>query len=131
MLRTAAGGRRLLVPGGCGGSFLSMTDFAQATRLALCNPRAFGEVFNLGSDYVTWEEVARMVVRITGSPAGVEVVPPERWTGAAFLADPWQLDDRRVRERLGWRPECSPAGLRDQLESSIARTWAEEKAARP
>lgn len=123
MLRTAAAGKPLLVPAGCGGSFLSMEDFNRAVELLLLNPASFGEVFNLASAYVTWEEVARMVVEVTASAAGVEVVPPSEWKGAAFLADRWELDDRRIRERLGFKPSREPAGLRDALQGAIAATW--------
>jgi UDP-glucose 4-epimerase len=131
MLRTAAGGKPLLVPASCGGSFVSMEDLGQAIGLVLCNPAAFGQVFNVASDYVTWEEVARMAAQATGSAAGVEVVPPERWTGAAFLADAWHLDDRLIRERLGFRPVRGPAALRDLLGRAIARAWDEDRALRP
>lgn len=123
MLRTAAEGKPLLVPGNCGGSFLSMEDFNHAVELLLLNPRSFGETFNLASAYVAWEEVARMVVEVTRSSAGVEVIPPMEWKGAAFLADRWELEDRRIRERLGFKPSRDPAGLRDALRDAIAGTW--------
>lgn len=123
MLRTAAAGKPLLVPANCGGSFLSMEDFIQAVELILLNPGSFGQVFNLASLYVTWEEVARMAVEVTGSSARVEVVPPTEWTGAAFLADRWELDDRRIRERLGFKPTRDPAGVRGALQRAIAGTW--------
>ncbi len=123
MLRTAAAGKPLPVPANCGGSFLSMQDFIQAVELILLNPRSFGQVFNLASAYVTWEEIARMAVEITGSSAGVEVIPATEWTGAAFLADRWELDDRRIREKLGFKPTREPAGVRDALRRAMARTW--------
>jgi len=124
MLRTAAAGEPICVPADCGGSFLSMEDFNLAMELILLNPRSLGQVFNLASAYVTWEEVARMVVEATGSSAKVEVVPPAEWTGAAFLADRWELDDRRIRERLGFKTTRDPAGLRDALRRAIACTWS-------
>ncbi len=124
MLRTAAAGGPVRVPADCGGSFLSMEDFNLAAELILLNPRSFGETFNLASAFVTWEEVARMVVEATGSSTEVEVVPPAEWTGAAFLADRWELDDRRIRERLGFKPARDPAGLRDALRRAIACTWS-------
>jgi UDP-glucose 4-epimerase len=131
MLATAAEGRALPVPADCGGSFLSMDDFIQAVALALGNPASFGQVFNLASAYVTWEEVARMAVAITGSQAGVEVVPAAEWRGAAFLADRWELDDRRIRERLGFKPTRGPGGLREALGRAIERTWRQRVAQHP
>ena len=123
MLRTAAAGKELTVPGDCGGTFLSMEDFILAVELILANPRSFGQVFNLASLFVTWEEVARLAVDVTGSSAGVEVVPPTEWKGAAFLADRWELDDRKIREMLGFKLTRDPIGVREALRRAIARTW--------
>jgi UDP-glucose 4-epimerase len=131
MLRTAAAGKPLVVPADCGGSFLSMEDFNLAVELILRSPASFGHIFNLASAYVTWEEVARMVVEVTGSSGRVEVVPQTEWTGAAFLADRWELDDRRIRERLGFKPARDPAGVREGLRSAIARTRQHRMAQSP
>jgi hypothetical protein len=64
-----------------------------------------------------------MVVEVAGSAARVEVIPAPEWTGAAFLADRWELDDRRIRSRLGFVPTREPAGVREALKRAIARTW--------
>lgn len=82
-----------------------------------------GRVFNLASAYVTWEEVARIIVAVTGSSAGIDVVPQEAWNGAAFLADRWELDDRRIRTDLGFKPAQDHAGVREALRRAIAGTW--------
>jgi nucleoside-diphosphate-sugar epimerase len=91
--------------------------------LALSHRGDADQIFNLQSAFVSWEEIARMVVGITGGKAEVEIVPPARWSGAPFLADAWKLDDALARERLGYRPRHDPAGTRAQLRDSIARTW--------
>ena len=104
MLRTAASGSPLEVPGGCGGSFLHMADLAQGIDRCLGNPAAFGKTFNFSTVYVTWEEVAEMVRDATGSRSEIRSIPREKWTGSAFLADPWELDDRLAREVLGYSP---------------------------
>ena len=123
MLRTAAACKPLPVPANCGGSFLSMEDFIQAVDLILLNPGTFGHTFNLSSLYVTWEEVARMAVDVTGSSAGVQVVPQAEWTGAAFLADRWELDDQRIRAKLGFKPTRDHVGVHEALRQAIGRTW--------
>jgi len=92
-------------------------------ELILPRPAEGGRVFNLASAYVPWEEVARMILEATGSPAGVEVVPRAAWTGAPFLADRWELDDRRIREALGFKPGRDPAGVREGLRQAIRATW--------
>lgn len=123
LLRTAAAGEPVRVPGECGGSFLSAEDLADGVLLALSHVSAADQVFNLQSAYVTWEEIARMVVAITGAKGEVEIVPAAQWNGAPFLADAWRLDDSLARERLGYRPRRDPAAVRAQLRDSIARTW--------
>lgn len=123
MLQTAARGETLQVPADCGGSFLSMDDLCRVVLQVLGNPAASGQVFNVGSAYVTWREVAEMVLRTTGSRARVEVVPAGRWTGAAFLANRWELDDGRLRHALAWTPRGDPAAVRARLEQAIEGTW--------
>lgn len=124
MLRTAAAGKPLPVPADCGGSFLSQEDFNLAIQTLLSSPGSGGRVFNVASAYVTWEDVARMVVEVTGGQGGIEVVPREAWTGAAFLADRWELDDRRIRAQLGFTPCRDEAGVREALRKAIGATWA-------
>lgn len=123
LLRTSAAGARLSVPAECGGSFLTMEDLDAALAGLLLDPRSFGETFNLASAYVTWEEVAALAIAVTGSRAGFDVVAPGAWTGAAFLADAWQLDDRRIRARMGFRPVGDAAHVRALLERAIRNTW--------
>jgi hypothetical protein len=72
-----------------------------------------------------------MAVKTTGSSAAVEVIPAAEWTGAAFLADRWELDDRRIRERLGFKPSHDPAGVREALGQAIERTWRQQVSQRP
>jgi UDP-glucose 4-epimerase len=124
MLKTAAAGHPVSVPAECGGSFLAQDDFNRAVEAILTRGEPGGRVFNLASAYVTWEQVARMVVQVVGSAAPVEVIPKAQWTGAAFLADRWELDDRRIRAALGHAPALDAAGVREGLERAIARTWA-------
>jgi UDP-glucose 4-epimerase len=123
MLKTAASGDPVRVPADCGGSFLSQDDFNQAVEAILSIPATGGRVFNLASAYVTWEEVARMVVKVTGGKGGIEVIPREAWTGAAFLADRWELADQRVRTAVGFSPTRGTVEVRDALTRAIAETW--------
>jgi UDP-glucose 4-epimerase len=123
MLKTAAAGEPLAVPNDCGGSFLSLEDFIQAVDLLLTRDLSDGRVFNLVSAYVTWEEIARIILDITGSSAPIRVLPKAEWTGAAFLGDRWELDDRRIRAELGFKPARDPAGVREALRQAMAATW--------
>ena len=128
MLRTSAEGKPLAVPADCGGSFLSQDDFNLAVETILQRPAAAGRVFNLASAYVTWEDVARMVMEVTGGRGGIEVIQRDAWAGAAFLADRWELDDRRIREQLGFKPCREMSGVRDALRQAIGATWGRLRA---
>jgi UDP-glucose 4-epimerase len=123
MLGAAAAGKTLAVPVDCGGSFLSQEDFNLAVETIFQGPAAAGRVLNLASAYVGWDEVARMVVEVTGGTGGIELVPREAWTGAAFLADRWELDDGRIRGQLEMKPCRDASGVRGALRQAIGATW--------
>jgi UDP-glucose 4-epimerase len=123
MLRTASEGKTLAVPADCGGSFLSQNDFNLAVDTILQRPATAGRVFNLASAYIGWDEVARMVVEVTGGKGGIDLVPCAAWRGAAFLADRWELADQRIRTALGFEPARDVAEVRMRLRRAIAGTW--------
>ena len=122
MLKTAASGNPLEVPVGSGGSFVSMDDMSRALGLCLFNPDSFGEVFNVATVYVTWEEFAEMVREVTGKRCEIRRVPREEWKGSAFLADPWELDDSNARKVLGYTPTEASRAKAD-LQAVIAKRW--------
>jgi UDP-glucose 4-epimerase len=127
MLKTASAGSPLEVPGDSGGSFVHMADLAQGVGRCLVNPNAYGRTYNFSTVYVTWEEVAEMVREAAGSRSAIRSVPRERWTGSAFLADPWRLDDRLAREELGYAP-MEDSEARASLKKAISRCWEAMKA---
>jgi len=127
MLKTASAGSPLEVPADSGGSFVHMADLAQGVDRCLFQPTAYGQTYNFSTVYVTWEEVAGMVRDVTGSRSGIRSIPREKWTGSAFLADPWRLDDKLAREGLGYTPmEASAA--KASLKQAIFRCWEAMKA---
>lgn len=122
MLKTAAAGEPLEVPGDSGGSFVHMEDLAQGVDLCLFNEKAYGRTFNFSTVYTTWEEVAAMVREVTGSRSEIRCIPREQWKGSAFLADPWQLSDRAAREILGYR-SLDAARAKTSLAQAISQCW--------
>jgi UDP-glucose 4-epimerase len=122
MLQTASAGGPLEVPGDSGGSFVHMADLAQGIDRCLFQPKAYGRTYNFSTVYVTWEEVAEMVREVTGSRCEIRRIPRGKWTGSAFLADPWRLEDRLATEELGYAPMES-AEAKASLKKAIARCW--------
>jgi UDP-glucose 4-epimerase len=65
--------------------FCHVADVVDALTRLVAAPAAVGGVFNLGSDEeVSIEDLARRVVRLSGSSSRIEHVPYERAYGQAF-----------------------------------------------
>ena len=90
------------VPAGSGGNFLQLDDFVAAV-LAIIEKRPKGELFNLGSVYLTWEEFAGLIVSHANPDARVLALPREAWTGSSFLADDWPFSTRKADEMLQYQ----------------------------
>ncbi len=101
MIQKALDGEVIQVPRGAGGSFLHFDDFLLGLEKVLLNEKAMGETFNLSSFYITWEEVAKMIVDITGS-GSVETVSQSDWKGSSFIADEWDLTYKKLGDLLGF-----------------------------
>jgi UDP-glucose 4-epimerase len=120
MIALAATGKSLTVPAGAGGSFLDHDDLAHALLLSLSSQESVGEVFNLATVYLEWEEIARMVIEVAGSSSFLEVVPAREWKGAPFLADPWELSTGKAEQLFGYRSLFSPSMARQRLKEAVA-----------
>jgi len=103
MIQTALDGKVIQVPEGAGGSFLHFDDFLLGLEKVLLNEKAWGETFNLSSFYITWEEVAKMIVEIAGL-GSVETVSQSEWKGSSFIADEWNLTYKKLGDLLGFSP---------------------------
>lgn len=122
LIKQAFGGQPVTVPAEAGGSFLSLDDFSQAVELVLEKlerQEAQGEIFNLGTLYVQWQEVAEMIASLASPNPGTRVVPREQWSGSSFLADDWQLSHEKAERLLGYRP-LDAEEARQRLQGAIA-----------
>jgi UDP-glucose 4-epimerase len=99
--------------------FTFVGDTVRGTLLAARSRDALGRVFNIGSDVeTTLEDLARMIVDLTGSTSTIEHVSYEAVYGARF-EDPASRrpDITRARTELGWEPEVP---LQDGLRRTLA-----------
>ena len=99
-------------------SLLFLGNLTDVVALALAHPRAAGEIFLVrdGED-VSTPELIRNIAGRFGRPARLFPFPPALLRGAAGvlglggrasrLLDSLVLDDRKIRDRLGWRPPYS------------------------
>ena len=118
MIQQALDGEVLQVPKGAGGSFLHFDDFVLGVEKVLLNAKAMGETFNLSSFYITWEDVAGMIVDVTGS-GSVETVSQSDWKGSSFIADEWDLTYKKLAELLGFSPVYPDDDARKLLKAAI------------
>lgn len=119
MIQTALDGKTIQVPRGAGGSFLHFDDFISGLEKMLLNEKAYGETFNLSSFYITWEDVAKIIVEICGS-GSVETVEQSDWKGSSFIADKWELPYKKMSDVLGFKTRYSDDEARKLLKDAIA-----------
>ena len=103
--------------------WLHVDDHCRAIELVLERGRE-GETYNVGSgDERSIEEIADLVLALTGRPASLKTIVPDRpGHDRRYL-----LDSSKLRRELGWEPEISfEEGLRATVEwYSANRAWWE------
>lgn len=128
MARDAMEKGAIEVPAGSGGTFLQLDDFVSAV-LAIFEKRPKGELFNLGSVYLTWEELAKLIVSHANPKAIVRAIPKDEWQGSAFLTDDWPLSTQKaddiLRYKTGMTREKAIEGLSGALKLSVDRVKAQ------
>ena len=123
LIKLAQAGEPLTVPDDAGGSFLHVDDLTNALLIALQKPETFGEIFNLSTLFLSWEEVARIIIEVTNSSSPLEVIPAKEWKGAPFLADAWKLSTEKAERVFAYRPTLSPSEARQRLKEAIAQCY--------
>lgn len=99
--------------------FTYVDDAIRATVAAGVEPRAVGQICNVGSDEeVSILELARTMIRVAGSSSEIRFVPQEAVYGDSYEDVPRRVPSlRRMHEILGVRAETS-------LEEGLRRTVA-------
>ncbi len=107
LIRKAINNQPLELVRGAGGAFITMADLESAITLAASRPVASGQIYNLGSFFLTWEEIVKIIVHLTNSNSPVQFIPSEQWRGPTFLSEVWDLDWSKATTELGFRPTAS------------------------
>ncbi len=123
LIKRGQAGEPLMVPRGAGGSFLHLDDLGNALLLASQKPKTFGEIFNLSTLFLSWEEVARIIIEVTNSSSTLEVISAKEWKGAPFLADAWELSTGKAQRVFAFRPTLSPSNARQKLKEAITQCY--------
>lgn len=104
--------------------FTYVDDCVDALLLTAASPRAYGHIFNLGSDEtINLRDLAALVVEINGG-GSYDVIPFPSDRKPIDIGD-YYGDYRLIQGRLGWRPQVT---LREGLARTIAfyRRFREE-----
>ena len=102
MVRDAIEKGVITVPAGCGGSFLQIDDFISCV-MGIIKARPKGELFNIGTFYLTWEELAQLIIPLANPKAKVNAIPKDEWKGSAFLVDDWNLNIEKAQKMLQFK----------------------------
>lgn len=95
--------------------FLYVSDCVEALVKMMEAPEAGSATYNVGGpDPASLWELAEQIGHLSGSP--VVRVPRPKSQGAIDIGDS-VVDDRRIREQLGWRPRIA-------LSEGLSLTWA-------
>jgi nucleoside-diphosphate-sugar epimerase len=116
---------------GAGGTFVTMSDLAKAITSAIGRSAASGQIYNLGSLFLTWEEIGSMMVGLTHSKSTIQLVPFDRWKGPAFLNEVWDLSWDKARHDLDYEPGHPAEKIRslffEALRNCVDQVMNEEK----
>lgn len=93
--------------GGQTRSFTAVSDVIDGITALMAEPRAYGEIFNIGNDRaISIRELAEMIVAKTGSSSAIAVVPYERAYAAGFEDMRHRVPDiGKLRALTGFRPQ--------------------------
>jgi len=102
-------------------TFTWVGDAVRATIQLMETPAAVGAVFNIGSaEAITINDLARRILRLTGSHSSIVHVPYEEVFGPGFEDARSRVPDiSRLRQTIGYRPTLT---LDEILERVIAST---------
>ncbi len=121
---TALKGEPLQIPEKAGGSIVYTDDIVEAFRLATLNEKAYGQIFNLASFYITWEELLNLIIKLSGSTSKTEYVTPDKWAGPGFLTGVWDLNIQKIKQLLGYK---SSEKAKRTFEESLAKVIATQR----
>jgi UDP-glucose 4-epimerase len=95
--------------------------------MASQNPKTFGEIFNLSTLFLSWEEVARIIIEVTDSSSPLEVIPSKEWKGAPFLADIWKLSTDKAERLFIYQSVLPHLMAQQRLKEAIANCYRDMK----
>ncbi len=130
LVKKALKGEPIEMVRGAGGTFVTMPDLAHAMALALEKPDSSGQIYNIGSLFLTWKEIGEMILALTNSKSPIQFIPSEDWKGPAFLNEIWDLSWAKSERELGYQPdqtvEQARSAFAEALKSCVGQVKGKE-----
>ena len=105
-------------------SFADVTDVVRAFVDLLDEPKAVGDIFNIGNpEEVSILKLAQQIKRVAGSKSEIVTVPYEQAYEAGFEDMPRRVPDiSKIRNLTGWEPKLSLANILDRVVTHTRET---------
>jgi UDP-glucose 4-epimerase len=102
-------------------SFTSVDDVVRALAALAEEPRAVGEVFNVGNDHeITIGDLAARVTALVGSSSPIVTIPYDQAYETGFEDMPRRVPDTtKIRRLIGWTPRVAL----DDILRSVVEYW--------
>jgi len=102
-------------------SFTDVSDVVRALTIMVKEPRAIGQVFNIGNTHeVRIIDLAEIIRKKTGSASEIVLVPYDKAYEAGFEDMPRRVPDlSKIRALIGYEPQVALDGILDRVIASI------------
>jgi UDP-glucose 4-epimerase len=127
LVRAAIRNEPLEMVRGAGGLFATMADLGRAALAAASTPAAAGETYNIGSLFLSWQEIGEIIISLTQSRSSVKFVPSGEWEGPAFLNEIWDLDVTKAEVQLAFKAASPREATKAQFARALTACVAQVK----
>jgi nucleoside-diphosphate-sugar epimerase len=102
-----------------------MNDLGAAVELAATRPAAVGNTYNIGSLFLSWEEIGQTIIHLTQSTSRLQLIDAQDWNGPAFLNETWCLSWDKAAKDIGYQPLLGTTGSHAAFRSALAKCISE------
>jgi UDP-glucose 4-epimerase len=112
LINLAFSGQPIQMVADAGGTFVSMDDLGYAIDLAAADQQATGKTYNIGSLFLTWQEIGQLIIDLTGSSSPLQFIDSKDWIGPAFLNETWRLSWSKANREIDYHPQLNERNTR-------------------
>ena len=106
--------------------FVHVKDVVKALTKLIEEPKAVGEVFNIGSqEEITIEQLAKEIIKITNSKSKIEYIPYEKAYEEGFEDMQRRVPDiTKINKLIGFKPTFTLSGIIEDIVKYLKSTKA-------